>query len=71
MVGLQGGAAGGGAAFAGDEVEEDAGAETGDAIGVVGDEGSPFVKLGVAVHGLVADPVAQDFAIIDDLVVVF
>jgi len=70
-LGLQGGAASGGAAFAGYEVEENAGAQAGHAVGIVGDEGAPLVKLGVAVHGLVADPVAQDLAVIDDLIVVF
>lgn len=58
VISVESGAAGGGAVVVGDEVEEDAGAQAGDAIGIVGDEGTPLVKFGVAVHGLVADPVA-------------
>ncbi len=71
VLGVERGAASGGIFAIGSEVEEDAGAEAGDAIGIVGDDGAPLIEFGVLDHCFVTDPVAEDLAIIDDLVVVF
>lgn len=71
VVGIEGGAACGGLVTGGSDVEEDAGAEAWEVIGIVGDDGTPFVELGVLDHGFMTLPVAQDLAIIDNLVVVF
>lgn len=71
VPGVESGAAGGGMVASGSEVEEDAGAEAGDAIGIVGDDGAPLIEFGVLNHCFVTDPVAADLAVIDDLVVVF
>lgn len=64
------GAASGGLVASRSEVEEDAGAEAGDAIGIVGDDGAPLIEFGVLDHCFVTHPVAEDLAVIDDLVVV-
>lgn len=71
VLGVERGAASGGIFAIGSEVEEDAGAEAGDAIGIVGDDGAPLIEFGVLDHRFMTHPVAEDLAVIDDLVVVF
>ena len=71
VLGVECGAASGGLVAFGSEVEEDAGAEAGDAIGIVGDDGAPLIEFGELDQCFVTDPVAENLAVIDDLVVVF
>ncbi len=71
VCGIESGAASSGLVASGSEVEEDAGAEAGDAIGIVGDDGAPLIEFSVLDHCFVTDPVAENLAFIDDLVVVF
>ena len=51
------------------EVEKNAGAEAGDAIGIVSDDGTPLIEFGELDHRFVTDPVAENLPVIDDLVV--
>lgn len=66
----EGGAAGSGDVFALPEVEEDAGAEAGLVVRIVGDLGAQLVAAYAGNHCFWAGPITGYDAVIDDLIVV-